>query len=74
MPDIAAAFPRPVSRPRQRQLPEDVQYDDDADVLTVHYVTPSPSRASTVGMTVNQSPTPTAADVTATTTWTGHVF
>ena len=42
MPDTAAAFPCSVCHPRQRQLPEDVQYDDDADMCTVHYVTPSP--------------------------------
>lgn len=42
MPDIAAAFPCSVCHPRQRQLPEDVQYDDDADMCTVHYVTPLP--------------------------------
>jgi hypothetical protein len=42
MPDSAAAFPCPACHPRQSQLPEDVQYDDDADVMTVHYVTPSP--------------------------------
>lgn len=42
MSDTAAAFPCPACHPRKHQLPEDVQYDDDAETLTVHYVIPSP--------------------------------
>jgi hypothetical protein len=49
MPDTAAAFPCSVCHPRQRQLPEDVQYDDNADMCTVHYVTPSPPRTNEDG-------------------------